>query len=125
MADSAIGRTAVEVVAAPTIEKRIFVIRGRQVMLDEDLAELYGVETRALVQQVRRNEKRFPADFMFQLSDDEFSHLEITICDVKRLTRRSPQATARLHRAGRGDALGGAAQRPSYRRKHRDHAGVR
>lgn len=45
-------------------------------MLDEDLADLYGVETRALVQQVRRNEKRFPADFMFQLSAEEFSHLK-------------------------------------------------
>lgn len=42
----------------------------------EDLAELYGVETRVLVQQVRRNEKRFPADFMFQLSTEEFSNLK-------------------------------------------------
>lgn len=49
---------------------------GRQVMLDEDLADLYGVETRVLVQQVRRNEKRFPADFMFQLSTEEFSNLK-------------------------------------------------
>ncbi len=45
-------------------------------MLDEDLADLYGVETRVLVQQVRRNEKRFPADFMFQLSGQEFSDLK-------------------------------------------------
>lgn len=45
-------------------------------MLDEDLADLYGVETRVLVQQVRRNEKRFPADFMFQLSTEEFGHLK-------------------------------------------------
>lgn len=45
-------------------------------MLDEDLADLYGVETRVLVQQVRRNEKRFPADFMFQLSIEEFSNLK-------------------------------------------------
>ncbi|HMI81254.1 MAG TPA: ORF6N domain-containing protein [Solirubrobacterales bacterium] len=50
-----------ELIAAPSIEKRILVVRGRQVLLDEDLADLYGVETRALVQQVRRNEKRFPA----------------------------------------------------------------
>jgi len=52
------------------------VVRGHQVMLDEDLADLYGVETRVLVQQVRRNEKRFPADFMFQLSAQEFSNLK-------------------------------------------------
>ena len=45
-------------------------------MLDEDLADLYGVETRVLVQQVRRNEKRFPADFMFQLSPKEFANLK-------------------------------------------------
>lgn len=76
MADVAGERARVQVVAAPAIEKRIFVIRDRQVMLDEDLAELYGVETRVLVQQVRRNEKRFPADFMFQLSTEEFGHLK-------------------------------------------------
>lgn len=51
-------------------------VRGRQVLLDEDLADLYGVETRVLVQQVRRNEKRFPADFMFQLSAEEFADLK-------------------------------------------------
>jgi hypothetical protein len=45
-------------------------------MLDEDLADLYDVETRVLVQQVRRNEKRFPADFMFQLSTEEFTNLK-------------------------------------------------
>lgn len=76
MADSAGERAELQVVAAPAIEKRILVVRGRQVMLDEDLADLYGVETRVLVQQVRRNEKRFPADFMFQLSAEEFSHLK-------------------------------------------------
>lgn len=65
-----------ELIAAPAIEKRILVLRGRQVLLDEDLADLYGVETRALVQQVRRNEKRFPADFMFQLSAEEFTDLK-------------------------------------------------
>ena len=67
---------SLELLAAPGIEKRIFVVRGRQVMLDEDLADLYGVETRVLVQQVRRNEKRFPADFMFQLSTEEFGNLK-------------------------------------------------
>lgn len=60
-----------ELIPAPAIEKRIFVVRERQVMLDEDLADLYGVETRVLVQQVKRNAKRFPADFMFQLTKEE------------------------------------------------------
>lgn len=76
MADFAEELPALQVVAAPAIEKRILVLRGRQVMLDEDLADLYGVETRVLVQQVRRNERRFPADFMFQLSAEEFSDLK-------------------------------------------------
>ncbi len=76
MADSAAGKMELQVVSAPAIEKRILIVRGRQVMLDEDLADLYGVETRVLVEQVRRNEKRFPADFMFQLSAEEFENLK-------------------------------------------------
>ena len=76
MADSAREGAELQIVAAPAIEKRILVVRGRQMMLDEDLADLYGVETRVLVQQVRRNEGRFPADFMFQLSAEEFSNLK-------------------------------------------------
>jgi ORF6N domain len=76
MADSTGDKAELQVVAVPAIENRILVVRGRQVMLDEDLAGLYGVETRALVQQVRRNAKRFPADFMFQLSAQEFSDLK-------------------------------------------------
>ena len=59
---------SLELIAAPAIEKRIFVVRERQVMLDEDLADLYGVETRRLIEQVKRNRDRFPEDFMFQLS---------------------------------------------------------
>ena len=53
------------------IINRIFVIRGKKVMLDRDLAELYAVETRTLNQAVRRNRKRFPEDFMFQLTKEE------------------------------------------------------
>ena len=56
------------------IESLIRVIRGQQVMLDSDLAMLYGVETRTLNQAVKRNIKRFPEDFMFQLTQDEASH---------------------------------------------------
>lgn len=58
------------------IENRIFQIRGVKVMLDEDLAELYGVETRRLNEQVKRNKERFPTDFMFQLSKKEFEDLK-------------------------------------------------
>ena len=56
------------------IKSKIFTIRGMQVMIDRDLAELYGVETRTLNQAVRRNVARFPQEFMFQLSKVEFSN---------------------------------------------------
>lgn len=57
------------------VAKRILLVRGQNVMLDFDLAELYGVETRALKQAVRRNLARFPADFMFELSAAEIKNL--------------------------------------------------
>ena len=56
------------------VEERIHVIRGKQVMLDRDLAELYGVETKRLNEQVRRNIERFPEEFCFQLSEREFEN---------------------------------------------------
>lgn len=80
---------ALELIAAPGIEKRIFVVRGRQVMLDEDLADLYGVETKRLVEQVKRNLERFPEDFMFQLNKEEAAAL------------RSQIATSNSGRGGR------------------------
>jgi len=57
------------------IEKMIYTIRGVQVMLDSDLAELYGVETKRLNEQVRRNIIRFPKDFMFQITEFEYENL--------------------------------------------------
>ena len=61
------------------IERRIYVVRGRKVMLDSDLAELYQVETKVLNQAVLRNVKRFPSDFMFKLSLGEASNLKSQI----------------------------------------------
>ncbi|MEW6040941.1 MAG: ORF6N domain-containing protein, partial [Elusimicrobiota bacterium] len=58
-------------ISQEVIEKRILLIRGLKVMLDRDLAELYGVEVKQLKRQVKRNKGRFPADFMFQLSRTE------------------------------------------------------
>jgi hypothetical protein len=57
------------------IDQRILVIRGEKVMLDSDLAQLYRVETKALNRAVKRNRERFPRDFMFQLTADEFEDL--------------------------------------------------
>lgn len=62
-------------IAEDRIINKIYLIRGKKVMLDKDLAELYGVETRVLNQAVRRNEKRFSVDFMFQLTVGEFKNL--------------------------------------------------
>ena len=59
------------------IERRILLIRCHRVMLDSDLAELYGAETRALNQGVKRNRDRFPPDFMFQLTLQECRRLQI------------------------------------------------
>jgi len=61
-----------ELIPRELIEKKIYVIRGQKVMLDRDLAELYGVETRILNQAVKRNKDRFPEDFMFLLTKQEF-----------------------------------------------------
>jgi len=62
-------------IPAETIERRIFLIRGQKVLLDSDLAELYGVTTGNLNLAVRRNKIRFPSDFMFQLGDEETKSL--------------------------------------------------
>jgi hypothetical protein len=59
------------VITDERIMDKIYFIRGKKVMMDRELAELYGVETRILNQAVKRNEKRFPDDFMFQLTDEE------------------------------------------------------
>jgi hypothetical protein len=61
------------------IEKSIYFLRGQKVMLSTHLAELYDVEPRVLVQAVKRNSERFPPDFMFQLSKEEFADLKSQI----------------------------------------------
>jgi len=68
-----------EIIPVERITTKIYSLRKHKVLLDKDLAELYGVETRQLVQAVKRNLKRFPADFMFQLSDKEFKNLRSQI----------------------------------------------
>jgi len=66
-------------VPSERIERRIYMLRGHKVMLSPDLADLYEVEPRALVQAVKRNIERFPADFMFQLTAQEFENLKSQI----------------------------------------------
>ena len=74
----------------PLIQSRILSLRGQRVMLDADLAQLYGVETRAVVQAAKRNAQRFPADFMFQLLPEEWDCL------------RSQTVISNVSSAGRG-----------------------
>lgn len=81
------------------IRSKIYEIRGQKVMLDRDLAELYGVETRVLNQAVKRNSDRFPEDFMFQMSDDEVRIWKSQIVmsnSIKMGMRRNPYAFTEL-----------------------------
>ena len=70
------------------IKEKIYEIRGKQVMLDSDLAKLYQVETKVFIQSVKRNIKRFPENFMFQLSNEEFSTLRSQIVTSNKGGRR-------------------------------------
>ncbi len=78
-------------VSVQLIERRIYLIRGQKVMIDVDLAELYGVPTYRLNEQVKRNRKRFPEDFMFQLTAEEAESLrsQIAISKTGRGGRRT------------------------------------
>lgn len=81
------------------IQSKIYEIRGQKVMLDRDLAEMYGVETRTLNQSVKRNIERFPEDFMFQLTDEETAFWKSQIVmsnSIKMGVRRKPYAFTEL-----------------------------
>ena len=74
-------------VPAERIARSILVIRNRKILLDVELAVLYGVQTKALVQAVKRNAERFPADFLFQLTKTEFDSLRSQLVTSKSRTR--------------------------------------
>jgi hypothetical protein len=73
-----------ELMVVEMIEKKIYLIRGHKVMLDSDLAALYEVKTRALIQAVKRNISRFPPDFMFQLTFQDVAALRSQIVTLKK-----------------------------------------
>jgi hypothetical protein len=91
------------VVPLEQIERRIFLVRGHRVMLDSELAKLYGVPTKVLIQAVKRNVDRFPEDFMFQLSSEEFELLKRQ-ADVPGLRSQIVTSNKSINgaRAGRG-----------------------
>jgi hypothetical protein len=69
------NKEIISVLPDETVMNKIYVIRGQKIMLDKDLAEMYGIETKVLKQAVKRNAERFPIDFMFILTQKEFQHL--------------------------------------------------
>ena len=73
-----------EILPIESIVSKIILLRGEKVLLDRDLAELYGVETKVLKQAVRRNIKRFPSDFMFELTKEEKHSLRSQTVTLKR-----------------------------------------
>ena len=81
------------------IEKKIFVIRGVQVMIDRDIAELYGVETKVLNQAVKRNITRFPEEFMFQLNEEEFENWksQIATSNPNLISQNATSSFSRSH----------------------------
>ena len=79
------------------IKRKIYEIRGQRVMLDRDLAAMYETETKVLIQAVKRNIKRFPEDFMFQLSKDEFLFWKSQIVTSKSRPERFKATSIRFY----------------------------
>ena len=90
------------IVSVENIQSMIFTIRGVQVMLDSDLARVYGVEVKRLTEQVKRNINRFPDNFRFQLTPEEFENLRSQIGPSKRVDSLRSQITTLKPDGGRG-----------------------
>ncbi len=88
----------------PRIESRIHVIRGQRVMMDVDLATLYGVQTKRLNEQVKRNRARFPSDFLFQLPLNEKTEVAAN-CDHLKTSVIPAKAGIHLPRSKKGEYL--------------------
>ena len=102
------------------VMEKIHLIRGKKVMLDEDLAELYNVETKRLNEQIKRNIARFPEDFMFQLSQKEFDNLKSQITTSSWGGRRKlPYAFTR-----RCYVIRSFSQRKSHKGQHSYYARI-
>src|SRR3970040_422507 len=86
---SSTGELTLPTISPDFIERRIYLIRKQKVMIDNDLAELYGVSTKRLNEQVKRNRDRFPEDFMFQLTRDEKDEV-VANCDHLKKLKYSP-----------------------------------
>jgi hypothetical protein len=98
-------KTTEIVLADERMVNKIFIIRGEKVMLDRDLAELYGVPTSQLNQAVKRNIERFPKDFVFQLTKPRSGKLDITICDIQFGKDGFTQTSLRIYRTWNIDVI--------------------
>jgi hypothetical protein len=78
-----------KIIPDEVVMNKIIMVRGQKIMIDRDLAELYGVSTKRLNEQVKRNKRRFPEDFMFQLTEDEKSEV-VANCDHLKTLKFSP-----------------------------------
>lgn len=87
------------------IESKIYYLRGKKVMIDRDLADLYGVETRILNQAVQRNRSRFPEDFMFRLTKQEIEILRSQIVILNGIDLHARFFAARFYRTRRSDVV--------------------
>lgn len=91
--------------AVEIIEHKILFLRGQKVMIDTDLASLYGVKTKVLLQAVKRNAERFPEDFMFILNNQEVSLLRSQICDLNHRSGWSSLCSVCIYGVWGRDAL--------------------
>jgi len=113
-----------DIIPIEKITGLIYLIRGKKVMLDRDLAQLYGVETKVFKQAVRRNIERFPEDFMFELSKSEFINWRsqfVTSSRDKMGLRYKPNG---IYRTRCGHALRSLAQQNRYPCKYPNYAGL-
>ncbi len=102
-------------IPSESIERKIFLIRGQKVMLSTHLAELYGIETRVLMQAVRRNSDRFPDDFKFTLTRDEIMRISQIVTSLK-FQKRSMHLRSR---AGKWCVFLSAASSPNLSERRR------
>lgn len=111
------------IIPAERIERCIYLIRGQKVVLDQDLAGLYGVQTRVLNQAVTRNMDRFPEDFAFRLTPDEFENLKSQIVTSSWGGRRKPPQG--VYGAGCGHAVQRSEECTSHQREHCHYENIR
>ena len=116
-----------EINVSTQIEERIFTIRGKQVIIDKDLALLYGVETKRLNEPVKRNIERFPEDFMFQLTMEEFQI--VTRIDLKSQIATSSwgwheKTALRLYRKWHRNVEQCSEKRDRHWSEHQNHANI-